>query len=418
MIEHMFALETREATPADLDDWEPGPELGALLADIDLGRLSGHDRVIVLRCIDRMAAHLAALRYEAMIAITDAMESDDQRGRLESAEAEISAALHLTRRATENELSTAWDLHQRHPRILMALQYGRIDVRRARVLIDGTRHLTDATARDVVARVIDEAETLTTGQLHHRVRRLCMETHPDDAKARYDSSIEERRVVMYPTTQGTADLFALNLPPPEAAAAMRRVNRLAKSLKTAGEARTMDQLRTDVFLDLLQGTGVATRSGRGTVEIRTDLTTLIGLSDAPGELAGYGPIVADAVRQVAAEHQDSEWRIVITDPDTGNITHVGTTQYRPTAQQRRTVQALYPTCVFPGCRMPAGDNDIDHRQPHTEDGPTAIPNLAPLCRHHHTTRHRHGWTYERLHNGDHQWRSPLGHHYLVARDPP
>ncbi|MDJ0959704.1 MAG: DUF222 domain-containing protein [Acidimicrobiia bacterium] len=414
----MFALEMRGSLPHDLDDWQPGPELGAFLADVDLERLSGHDRVVVLRAIDRMAAHFAALRYEAMAAVTDAMDETDERGRLESAESEIAAALHLTRRAAESELSTAWELHQRHPRVLTALRYGRIDVRRARVMIDTTGHLTDAAARDVVARVIDDVETLTTGQLRHRIRRMCIETDPDDAKARYDRSVEERRVVMYPTTQGTAELFAADLPPHEAAAAMRRVNRLARSLRTAGETRTMDQLRADVFLDLLKGTGVAKRSGRGTVELRAPLPTLVGLSNAPGELAGYGPVIADVARQVAEQQRDAEWRFVVTDPDNGEIVHVGTTQYRPTAQQRRTVEAIYSTCVFPGCRMPAGDNDLDHRNPHAEGGPTAVPNLAPLCRHHHTTRHRFGWSYERLPNGDHRWRSPLGHHYVVGRDPP
>ena len=199
---------------------------------------------------------------------------------------------------------------------------------------------------------------------------------------------------------------------------MRHVNRLAKSLKMAGETRTMDQLRADVVCDLLKGTGVATRSGRGTVEIRVDLTTLAELSNAPGDLAGYGPIVADVARQVAAAQRDGEWRIVVTDPDDGDVAHVGTTRYRPSAQDRRTVQAIYQRCVFPGCRMPAGDDDLDHRQPHREGGPTAVRNLAPLCRHHHTTRHRYGWTYERLRNGDHRWRSPLGHHHVVGRDPP
>ncbi len=417
MIERMFAVEMRDEVPQDLDDWEPGPELGAFLADLDLGSVSGHDRVTVLRAIDRMAAHYVALRYEAMVAVVDAAEGCDERGRLEAAEAEIGAALHLTRRATERELALAWDLHHRHPRILTALHSGRIDVRRARVLVDGTAHLDDPAARRVVAEIIDDAVTLTTGQLDHRLRRLCLEAQPNDAKARYDTSVEQRRVVMYPTTAGTAELFAFDLPPHETAAAMRRVNTIAKSLTTADETRTMDQLRADVFLDLLQGTGVATRAGRGTVDVRTTLTSLTGLSDEPGELAGYGPVIADVTRQVAAKQHDSEWRIVITD-DNGDILHVGTTQYRPTAQQRRTTQALYPTCVFPGCRMPAGDTDLDHRTPHAQDGPTTVANLAPLCRRHHTTRHQYGWTYQRLNNGNHQWTSPLGHTHTVTRDPP
>jgi hypothetical protein len=68
--------------------------------------------------------------------------------------------------------------------------------------------------------------------------------------------------------------------------------------------------------------------------------------------------------------------------------------------------------------MPAQDSDIDHSTPHSEGGRTAVPKLAPRCRHHHTTRHRYGWTYERLDDDDHRWRSPLGHRYVVGRGPP
>ena len=414
----MFALERRELIPPDLDDLEPGPELSELLLGVDIDLLTPDDRVTVLRALDRMAAHIAALRYRAMVAVTDAMEAPDQRGRLEAAEAEIGAALHLTRRAASVELMTAWDLHHRHPQVRQALHAGHIDVRRARTLIDGTAHLNDAAARTVVAEVIDDAATLTTGQLKALVRRVCTETHPDDAKDRYNRSVEDRRVVMEPTHNGTADLLGLDFPPAKLAAGMRRVNTLARSLKTADEPRTMDQLRADVVCDLLMGTGVAGRAGRGTVDIRVDLETLAELSDAPGDLAGYGPVIADIARQVADAQRDSEWRIVITDPETGDPIHVATTGYRPTAQQRRTVEALYRTCVFPGCRMPARDSDLDHRRPHASSGPTTVGNLAPLCRHHHGIRHRYGWKYERKPNGDHHWTSPLGHHYTVSRDPP
>ena len=80
---------------------------------------------------------------------------------------------------------------------------------------------------------------------------------------------------------------------------MRRITDLAQSLKTGSETRTLDQIRADVFLDLLDGTSHHLRGRKGTVDIHVDLETLARLNDHPGELAGYGPVIADIARQVA-----------------------------------------------------------------------------------------------------------------------
>ena len=59
-----------------------------------------------------------------------------------SAAAEIRAALRLTRRAADAELSLALDLRHRLPRVWRLLAAGDIDWRRARVITYGTAHLT------------------------------------------------------------------------------------------------------------------------------------------------------------------------------------------------------------------------------------------------------------------------------------
>ncbi|MEX1133461.1 MAG: DUF222 domain-containing protein, partial [Acidimicrobiia bacterium] len=216
---------------------------------------------------------------------------------------------------------------------------------------------------------------------------------------------------------GTANLHGLNLPAHRTGAAMRRINRLARAARSANDPRTMDQIRADVLLDLLQGKQSGhTRGTRGTVDIQVDLTTLAGLAEKPGELRGFGLVIADIARQVAEEQPDSEWRYTITD-DQGQVVHNGTTRRRPTADQARQVEAENPTCVFPGCRNPASECDIDHNQAWSEGGPTEVENLAPLCRHDHVIRHR-GWTIKQIRPGAYQWISPLGHKYTVGPGPP
>ena len=195
-------------------------------------------------------------------------------------------------------------------------------------------------------------------------------------------------------------------------------NLIIRPLRRGDETRTMDQLRADVVLDLLKGTREPTRAGRGTVDVNVDLATLAGLSDASGDLRGYGPVIAEIARRVAEADSTARWRAVVTDPSSGAVVHSGVVRRRPTAQQQREVEMRDRTCVFPGCRMPAVDCDVDHRIPVSERGPTDPAHLAPACRHDHRVRHRHGWRYRHLPDGRYRWTSPLGHTYHSTRSPP
>jgi hypothetical protein len=303
--------------------------------------------------------------------------------------------------------------------VLDALTEGRIDLRRARTLLRGTEHLPIAQARTVVETVLPHATDLTSGQLAAELRRRCVDVDPDEARRRYEDAVADRRVVAEPSVDGTGNLYGVGLPPQRLASGMRHVNRIARGLRGPSEARTMDQLRADVLLDLMNGDDpMGGTRDRAVVDIHVELTTLAELDDSPGDLAGFGPVVADIARQTVAAQRDAEWRFTVTDPETGDIIHTNTTRYRPTNAERREVHARYRTCVHPGCRMPATQSDLDHITPHIDGGPTEVPNLAPLCRHHHQIRHEYGWRYQRLESGDHEWTSPLGHRYTVAPQPP
>jgi hypothetical protein len=412
-----------EVIPEELDAMEPGPVLAAFLASIDVSKVSGFDRIVVLRADQRMASHYGARSYHDMAAVVDHMAEFEDGGQMEfaaeSAAAEIRAALHLTRRAADVELAFALDLRDRLPRLAGMLETGEIDVRRARTVERNTVHLTDEAARGVVERIADVAYRLTTGELAARIRRLCIETAPTEAEDRYRHAVDGRRVVMEPSQDGTAHLLAMDLPPQRVAAVTRRINKLARNLRGSDETRTMDQLRADVFLDLLAGKNRQTTGSGGVVDIRVDLDTLAALNDHPGELGGYGPVISDIARQIADDQQRCEWRYTVLDTQTGQLLQAGTTRRRPNASQQRAVESRDVTCIFPGCRMPATECDLDHSVPWSQGGPTTVHHLTPLCRHDHITiRHKAGWTYQRLLNGDYSWTSRLGHTYVATRAPP
>ncbi len=404
--------------PDRLDQMAPGPVLAACLSSVDVGVLSGHDRVVVLRAHQRMVAHYQAKLYDDMVSVRDAFREmgDDAQDAAMMAACEIRCALHLTRRSADVELSFALDLAQRLPKVLRMLADGSIDCRRARTIERGTCHLNAATAQGVVDRIEEMAPMMTTGQLAARVRKLCIEADPHEAEDRYDRAVKDRRIVAEPTVEGTANLLGLDLPPDRVAAVNRRINTIARSLRAKQEARTMDQLRADVYLDLLSGKEYKA-SGRAVVHVTADLDTLAGLSSHPGDLNGFAPVISDIARQVALDQPDAEWRYTVTDPETGEHIHSGVTRRRPTTSQRRQIESRDRYCSFPGCRMPSTDCDIDHTIPYSEGGATCSWNNAPGCRDDHMLK-EYGWTYVRLADGRYQWTSPLGHTYTTWRSPP
>lgn len=450
MGEHMFESEVFQAPPPSVDEldlspneWElldlppetgftaippglagirPGPVLAAFLASIDVSRLSGHDRVTVLTARQRLVSHVQAGLYSDMSGIADffSLEEDDLELADEAVAFEIRAALHLTRRTAALEVELARDLNHRVPAVGRALDGGSIDLRRARLLVDGTAHLSAPDANAVVDRVIEAASRCTTGQLRARVRRACLQVDPKEAESRYRNSFDERRLVSELTVDGTVDIHLLGAAPDRAAEAFNRVDTIARSLSGHGETRSIDQIRADVAIDLLCGRADHPKTGRGTVNIHVDLETLARLTEEPGDLAGYGPVVADIARQVAEAQPDSEWRWAATDPETGMLLANGVTRKRrANTTQKRAIHARDATCIYPGCLTPAQDCDLDHITPWAEVSETSVDGQAPICRYDHCTgKHKHGWTYRRLPGGDYEWTSRLGHRYRTSGLPP
>ena len=414
----------RHVVPDDLESMAPGPALGAILASVDRSRLNGHDAVRVMQADARMESYFAALKYQSMAEVafspSSAPDADVVRdtSELEFASDEIGSALHLTRRSADVELGFALSLQASLPRVAEALRTGRLDVRRAKVF---DRWLADADVETIDTacdRLLDAAEHLTTGQLRARLQRLVMEVDPDSTEEKRRRSVEERVTFFEPNPEGTADLYAYGIPVEEAARAGRHINGLAYGLKRAGDERSIDQLRVDVLIDLLQGKGHRSSDGGGGggVHMTVSLETLAGLSEKPGELDGFAPVAADVARHVARTLESAEWTASVTCSH-GGIVHVGTVRRRPSPTVSRYVRAHHSTCVYPGCRMPSVDCDLDHRRPWSKGGPTCSCQLAPLCGRHHRCKDEGGWKLERIHDG-HRWTSPLGHRYVTQRGPP
>jgi hypothetical protein len=414
----------RHLLPDDLESIPAGVFLAAIIRSVDRTRLNGHDLVRLLQAEARLEASAAAQKIASVAEVAlcppgDASSPVERSPEeVEYAAVEIAAALTLTRRASETLLERALWFSRGGRRVWEAVDRGDLYVAKATEYQRHLSHLDSETVGSVLDATLDVAEELTTGQLRHRIQRQMMTIDPDGSRSSMEEGLEERTVVTHANPDFTGCLHICSAHPAPLGAATRYIDHLARELKGVdGEERSLDQLRTDVALDLLQGKSFETGPpGGGGVHITVSLRTLAGLVDIPGDLDGYGAVIADIARKIALEQVDGEWTWTIT--DRGDILADGTTSYRPTTAQRRRARAQYRTCVAPGCRMPAYQCDLDHRDPYSRGGRTHNANLAPLCRHHHMMRHHAPWHYERLATGDHEWTSPLGHTYIRKRDPP
>lgn len=286
-----------------------------------------------------------------------------------------------------------------------------------RVIIDGVAGLKLDVATKLIADLLPDAPGLTTGQLRARLGKMVIAVDPEAAASRYEEGVKGRRVLAQPNPDGTAGLFGLDLPADRVATALNHIHQLARQVKTADDPRTADQVRADLFMDLLSGKASRVPHQRAVVDLRVDLTTLAGLDQHPAEIPGWGPVIADVARKVAAAQTNASWQVTVTGNE-GEVVWTGTTRRRPQAAMRRYLEASRPTCVFPGCRMPSRRSDIDHNRAWSKGGRTHPDNLAPLCRHHHILKHEGGWNLKQTRRGVWTWRSPLGRTYQVGPAPP
>ncbi|MFJ7748328.1 DUF222 domain-containing protein [Arthrobacter sp. NPDC097144] len=136
--------------------------------------------------------------------------------------------------------------------------------------------------------------------------------------------------------------------------------------------------------------------------------TLFGADNAPAELAGYGPISAEAARRLA--RTACRWTGLVQDARTGEVLGVGRRRKVP-AGLRRWLQARDQTCRFPGCSTGTARTETDHTIPWAQGGPTEHWNLANLCKKHHRLKTLGHWKAQQVSPGVLEWISPLGRHY-------
>ncbi|MCP9001648.1 HNH endonuclease [Pseudarthrobacter sp. RMG13] len=409
--------------------------------------------------ISRLDAKSAALKAWLAAGYSAAAEAlagpatspEDHTGQEMAMVAEIACALTVSERAAGALLAEARFLTTALPLTLSALQAGTISWQHARIMVDETTNLDPAGAQALEAHFLDPhvvnpargfAGELIPGRFRHKARTWRERHHPVSIEKRHIKSAADRRLEYAPDRDGMAWLSAY-LPADQAAAIWNRTTSAARALQGPDEDRNLSQLRADILAAWLLtnnitggGTGdegreksggatggtsdeetggIAVSGGvpspRAQVLITVPVMALLGLTDEPAMLDGYGPIPPSMARHLIADGAESFHRVLI-DPRDGAPLEIGRTSYRLTKAQRQWLRLRDGKCPFPGCSNHSLDNEADHLLAWAQGGSTGISNLGQPCRKHHRLRHITGWKpTTATKNEPPGWISPTGRHY-------
>ncbi|MET3466913.1 DUF222 domain-containing protein [Microbacterium sp. 1262] len=383
--------------------------------------------------------------------------------------AELAGVFVATDRTLQRRIDEARDLVDNFPLAMAAWEDGRIVRGHVRV-IQEVGCLVPAEGRAEFERAaIEKCEGETPNRVREALRMLAERINPRTFTERHEDAAAGRCVRVQPGPDGMSDLIA-TLPTVIADGIVDRLTRQAREIINArvqgdaaggagapearadvpdartdasggalhadtticdgssfvDDARTIDQVRADVFSDLLLAGSptldpTGTGDGNGTlgairahVQVAVSALTLMGQDEGPADLAGRSPIDAATARELAGNA--TAWDRLMTDPVTGTVLECDS--YRPTAAMVRLLRARDRHCRFPGCRQPAIRCELDHTIAASDGGATHVCNLANLCKRHHDVKHHTRWRVRQLPGGRLIWTSPTGRVYREDAPPP
>ncbi|MDQ0798613.1 DUF222 domain-containing protein [Arthrobacter sp. SLBN-112] len=319
------------------------------------------------------------------------------------------------------------------PPLMDSLAAGAVSWQHAKVIADETEGLTPAGAAGLVAHFFDpEAPNpargaapgeLVPSRFRAKVRAWRERHHPETLEKRHAKGVADRRMDYTPDRDGMG-WISLHLPGDTACAIWNRSTATARGLQGPTEGRTLTQLRADVAASLLLGAGAAAGEAvgntcgigkvpvpRADVLVMVPVFSLLGLTDEPAVLDGFGPIPASMARRLVADGAESFYRVLV-DPRDGAPLDIGRTRYRLPETIKKWIRMRDGKCTFPGCNNRTADNDTDHLTAWEHGGTTGAGNLGQLCPKHHRLKHARPWIpTPATTNQPPGWTSPTGRTY-------
>jgi len=326
---------------------------------------------------------------------------------------EVSELWGWSEQRARHQLNVALFLSARMPQLWAWCLAGQLDPYLATTIADQARHLLgneldhlrlgerlsvflarrlrDHDGIDGVAvPVVAVSAKQVRNKLTYEINRL----RSGDAEERFRQRYDDRGVRAVDTEDGMA-ILSIASSVDQVQRAEHRLTLAAKQKRAAGDPRTVAQLKADLAIDLLTGTGEGAGEpvpvpayARPIINVTVPIQTLLGIADEPATLSGGRVIPAGLARRIAAE-PGSTWYRMLTD-EAGQLVALSTRSYTPTAPIWRQVVAQQTSCYRPQCDRPATECELDHRVPWPA-GATSASNLQPACKTDHKAKHSSGF---------------------------
>ncbi|YAL83858.1 DUF222 domain-containing protein [Dermacoccaceae bacterium W4C1] len=419
---------------AQVESW--GETLGAA-APIDdpaaaIDRIAALQRLIH-RCEGALAAQQAAFAAHQHEAQREAGVPARRRGG--GIAEQVGFARGLSPATAARRVASSVRLVEHFPRSLAAMQAGRVSREQCEAVLRGTSHLDEDGCTVVDAALAPRLPGWNTRQTEHAVAQVTYRLDPQAFVARRGHAEAERAVWLRPAPDCMALISAL-VPVAEGVATVAALRNAAASAQATGDPRTLGQLMADTLTHrcITGGSGAIEDAVSVELSVVMDASTLLGRSEHPARLTGYGPIPADLAREIAcgtvpdegysagADHlarvRGQRWiRRLLTDPVTGIATELDTRRRTFDEAARRFIAARDHHCRQPFCDAPV--RHIDHIHGHASGGATSIDNGQGLCERGNYAKEIPGWT-SRVgpDPGSILVTTPTGHQYLTRPSPP
>jgi hypothetical protein len=361
------------------------------------GDLDDAARIDLIRALEELkcAAEAAQAVISAEFDTSQRAEQARQGVPAERQGRGVAAQIALARRESphrgQQHLGLAKILATELPHTLAAFRAGRVTEWRATLVARETACLSLDDRRTVDAELAgnpERFEAMGDGELVAEARRIAYRLDPESVVARRSKAERERRVSLRPEPDVMSQLSAL-LPVKDGVAVHAVLTREADRLRAAGDVRSRGQIMADTLVQRILSADPATDTKPAVmINLVVSDQVLLGDSNDPAYVEGYGPIPADLARELSASTRAWVRRLYAV-PETGRLVAVDSTARLMPDQLARMIRLRDQRCRTRWCDAPIRQSD--HVRAVAEGGETSEPNGQGLCEACNRAKQAPGW---------------------------
>ena len=401
-----------------IEDGKITPSTIALLEAVDASELAPEDLPRLIKAWDRVESHSAAKKATVIARLAHENRGfkgwDDQ----EPTANEMVVALRVPLRQAQAVVHRTKRLHTHLPQTLGMWLDGLITAGHVQKIVTATSRLGQDKCAQVEEIVLPGVESLSVSEFKQKVARAVAKVHPRDLNERHRDAAKDADVTMQMDEDGIGWINA-NMPGVDAVLVKDAVDAYAAARKKAGDERSLGVLRAQGLRMMCEAYLNGTLTGRAptvhgrpvTINICATPAALLGLTDTPGEIPGFGPVPIETIREMAHE---AKLRWMTLSETNGSLIDYVPTTYRLNSRLHEFVDAKYVASVGPHSTTPATRTDGEHLVPYGSPGGSTTPeNTAPMDRGWHNAKTHLGFKVQRQPDGSIVWTTPLGQTYTV-----